>query len=128
MLLCTPGAAWRRTAHSGIPSVTVPSPLLDPLCLAALNTGLPCAGLLPVTLTLTLNGAGWPRMVLRHPACVCVGVVVVGGYYPEWRALAPIPMFLSPLSCCAQHRHTLRGSAPSNPDSDRPDASKHIRT
>eukprot|EP00955_Chlamydomonas_euryale_P019919 212566-Chlamydomonas_euryale.AAC.1 len=39
------------------PFVTAPSSLLDPLCLAALNTGIPPVGPLPVTLTLTLEKA-----------------------------------------------------------------------
>eukprot|EP00955_Chlamydomonas_euryale_P112581 366141-Chlamydomonas_euryale.AAC.4 len=34
----------------GIPCVTAPSPLLDPRCLAALNTGIPFVGPLPATL------------------------------------------------------------------------------
>eukprot|EP00955_Chlamydomonas_euryale_P046223 353367-Chlamydomonas_euryale.AAC.2 len=37
------------TTHpSGAPFVTVPSPLFDPLCHAALKTGIPCACLLPL--------------------------------------------------------------------------------
>jgi len=43
-----------RTVRNGVPLVTAPSPLLDLLCLAALNTGIPFLGALPVTLTLTL--------------------------------------------------------------------------
>eukprot|EP00955_Chlamydomonas_euryale_P112844 366166-Chlamydomonas_euryale.AAC.15 len=32
---------WLRTLRNGVPFVTAPSPLLDPLCLATLNTGIP---------------------------------------------------------------------------------------
>eukprot|EP00955_Chlamydomonas_euryale_P093568 364792-Chlamydomonas_euryale.AAC.15 len=48
------GMGWLRTVRNGVPFVTAPSPLLDPLCLAALDTGIPFVGPLPVTLTLTL--------------------------------------------------------------------------
>eukprot|EP00955_Chlamydomonas_euryale_P033842 349640-Chlamydomonas_euryale.AAC.3 len=51
------GTGWLRTVRSGMPFVTVPCPLLDPLCHATLNTGIPFVGPLPVTLTLTCNGA-----------------------------------------------------------------------
>eukprot|EP00955_Chlamydomonas_euryale_P007579 80333-Chlamydomonas_euryale.AAC.1 len=46
------GMGWLRTVRNGVTFVTAPSPLLDPLCLAALNTGIPFLGPLPVTLTL----------------------------------------------------------------------------
>eukprot|EP00955_Chlamydomonas_euryale_P067148 359754-Chlamydomonas_euryale.AAC.4 len=72
--------------------VTAPSPLLDPLCLGALNTGIPFVGLLPVTLTLILHIAaviGSPPQMLQmvckgHPAlprhCVhkCTDACTVG--------------------------------------------------
>eukprot|EP00955_Chlamydomonas_euryale_P011513 124003-Chlamydomonas_euryale.AAC.15 len=43
-----------RIVRNGVPFVTAPYPLLDPLGLATLNTGIPCVGPLPATLTLTL--------------------------------------------------------------------------
>eukprot|EP00955_Chlamydomonas_euryale_P094338 364848-Chlamydomonas_euryale.AAC.15 len=43
---------WLRTVSNGAPFVTVPCALLDPLCHASLDTGVPCVGPLPVTLTL----------------------------------------------------------------------------
>eukprot|EP00955_Chlamydomonas_euryale_P091308 364613-Chlamydomonas_euryale.AAC.4 len=42
------------SAH-GVPFVTAPCPLLDPLCHVTLNTGIPFVGLLSATLTLTLT-------------------------------------------------------------------------
>eukprot|EP00955_Chlamydomonas_euryale_P075152 362231-Chlamydomonas_euryale.AAC.3 len=42
-----------RTVCDGVPFVTAPNPLLDPLCLAALNTGI-LVGPLHVPLTPTL--------------------------------------------------------------------------
>eukprot|EP00955_Chlamydomonas_euryale_P078124 363084-Chlamydomonas_euryale.AAC.6 len=39
------GTGWLRTVSNGMPFVTAPSPLLDPLCLAALNTSMPFAHL-----------------------------------------------------------------------------------
>eukprot|EP00955_Chlamydomonas_euryale_P058236 357002-Chlamydomonas_euryale.AAC.8 len=42
-------------APPATPFVTVPSPLLDPLCHATLNTGIPFLSPLPVNLTLTLT-------------------------------------------------------------------------
>eukprot|EP00955_Chlamydomonas_euryale_P042608 352371-Chlamydomonas_euryale.AAC.4 len=51
---------WLRTMRNGVPFVTAPYPLLDPLCLAALNTGISFVGPLPATLTLTLAP---PRML-----------------------------------------------------------------
>eukprot|EP00955_Chlamydomonas_euryale_P104117 365542-Chlamydomonas_euryale.AAC.3 len=44
------GMRWLKTVRSAVPFVTAPSALLDPLCLAALNTGIPVMGALPVTL------------------------------------------------------------------------------
>eukprot|EP00955_Chlamydomonas_euryale_P082624 363749-Chlamydomonas_euryale.AAC.9 len=48
-----------RQHQHGVPFVTAPCPLFDALCLAALNTGIPCMGPLPATptpsLTLTLT-------------------------------------------------------------------------
>eukprot|EP00955_Chlamydomonas_euryale_P073669 361808-Chlamydomonas_euryale.AAC.21 len=35
---------WLRNVCNGVPFVTAPSPLLDPLCLAALHTGIPFVG------------------------------------------------------------------------------------
>eukprot|EP00955_Chlamydomonas_euryale_P041584 352035-Chlamydomonas_euryale.AAC.1 len=49
------GMGWLRTINNGVPFVIVPSALLNPLCLAALNTGIPFMRPLPVTLTLTLT-------------------------------------------------------------------------
>eukprot|EP00955_Chlamydomonas_euryale_P040693 351780-Chlamydomonas_euryale.AAC.5 len=34
------GMRWLRTAHSGMPFVTAPSPLFDPLLLAAISKGI----------------------------------------------------------------------------------------
>eukprot|EP00955_Chlamydomonas_euryale_P020098 213604-Chlamydomonas_euryale.AAC.41 len=64
------GMGWPRTAHSGVPFVTVPSPLFDPLWTAALNTGIPLVGMLPVTLTLSLTGEPKPQshMLIRSMA------------------------------------------------------------
>eukprot|EP00955_Chlamydomonas_euryale_P108624 365862-Chlamydomonas_euryale.AAC.6 len=42
-----------EVARSGVSFVAAPSPLFHPLGLAAPNTGMRFAGLLPVTLTLT---------------------------------------------------------------------------
>eukprot|EP00955_Chlamydomonas_euryale_P070366 360740-Chlamydomonas_euryale.AAC.6 len=57
------GMGWLRTLRSGVPFVTALSPLLDPLCLAALNAGIPFVGPLPVTVSLTLKRtqAGEPK-------------------------------------------------------------------
>eukprot|EP00955_Chlamydomonas_euryale_P073663 361808-Chlamydomonas_euryale.AAC.15 len=44
------GMGRLKIAQSGMPFVTAPSPLRDPLCFAALNTGIPFVGPLPVTL------------------------------------------------------------------------------
>eukprot|EP00955_Chlamydomonas_euryale_P080474 363428-Chlamydomonas_euryale.AAC.5 len=52
---CVVGMGWLRTVHSGVPFVTASSLLFDPRCIAALNTGKPFVGPLPVTLTLTLT-------------------------------------------------------------------------
>jgi len=41
-----------RAVRNGVPFVTVPTPLLYPLCLAMLNTSIPFVGLIPATLTL----------------------------------------------------------------------------
>eukprot|EP00955_Chlamydomonas_euryale_P083560 363869-Chlamydomonas_euryale.AAC.28 len=49
------GMGWLRTVRSGVRFVTASSQLLDPLCLAALNTGIPFVDPLPKTLTLTLT-------------------------------------------------------------------------
>eukprot|EP00955_Chlamydomonas_euryale_P071757 361190-Chlamydomonas_euryale.AAC.3 len=49
---------WLKAVHNGLPFVTAPYPLLDPLCLAALNTCLPFVGPLPATLTVTLTSCG----------------------------------------------------------------------
>eukprot|EP00955_Chlamydomonas_euryale_P018388 195529-Chlamydomonas_euryale.AAC.3 len=50
------GVGWPRTMHNGVPFVTAPYPLLDPLCLATLNTDIPFVGPLPVTLTTGSGG------------------------------------------------------------------------
>eukprot|EP00955_Chlamydomonas_euryale_P074977 362183-Chlamydomonas_euryale.AAC.3 len=46
---------WLRTVRNGVPFATAPSPLLDPLCLATLNTCILFVGPLPVNLALTLT-------------------------------------------------------------------------
>eukprot|EP00955_Chlamydomonas_euryale_P071277 361014-Chlamydomonas_euryale.AAC.3 len=57
---CGVGMGWLRTVRNGVPLVTAPCPLLDPVCLAMLNTGITCVGPcpLPVALTLTLTESG----------------------------------------------------------------------
>eukprot|EP00955_Chlamydomonas_euryale_P038273 351055-Chlamydomonas_euryale.AAC.7 len=84
-VLTSPLAEWGwyeelSTVRSGLSFVTAPSPLLNLICLAALNTGIPFVGPLPVTLTLTLTtmrmfGRGAPhrRRATQPPAT-------------EWRA------------------------------------------
>eukprot|EP00955_Chlamydomonas_euryale_P060252 357663-Chlamydomonas_euryale.AAC.4 len=45
------GMGWFRTVCDGVPFMTAPYLLLDPLCFATLNTGIPFVGPLPETLT-----------------------------------------------------------------------------
>eukprot|EP00955_Chlamydomonas_euryale_P058887 357233-Chlamydomonas_euryale.AAC.15 len=74
---------WLRTVRSGVPVVAAPRPLLDPLRLAALNTGIPCMGPLPKTLTLTLT------LTLVRPK------------YKSLRASSPPPLAPVPCGLCA---------------------------
>eukprot|EP00955_Chlamydomonas_euryale_P079711 363330-Chlamydomonas_euryale.AAC.28 len=46
---------WAGLCAVGVPFVTAPSPLLDPRCLAALNTGIIFVAPFPVTLTLNVH-------------------------------------------------------------------------
>eukprot|EP00955_Chlamydomonas_euryale_P118665 366554-Chlamydomonas_euryale.AAC.2 len=68
---------WLRTVRNSVLFVTAPSSLLDPLCLAALNTGIPFMGSLPETLTLN-PVACWGEQGVGHEhpggavaACQC---------------------------------------------------------
>eukprot|EP00955_Chlamydomonas_euryale_P065103 359155-Chlamydomonas_euryale.AAC.7 len=73
----------------------------------------------------------WSRSTWRDRALAALRPVLTSrlagwGWYgvaqdcTQWRALcdSALPADLSPLPCCAQHRHTLRGSTPCNFGSD----------
>eukprot|EP00955_Chlamydomonas_euryale_P072708 361489-Chlamydomonas_euryale.AAC.1 len=81
------GMEWLGTVRNGLPFVTAPSPLLDPLCLALLNTGIPFAVPLLVSLTLTLIR---PRPVRRSAG------------FRSWRlpSEGPRPNPRCPQGCC----------------------------
>eukprot|EP00955_Chlamydomonas_euryale_P102000 365387-Chlamydomonas_euryale.AAC.7 len=62
------GMGWLRTVRNGVPFVTASYPLLDPLCLATLNTGIALVGPLLETIILTLYG----RCTFNATFCMCV--------------------------------------------------------
>eukprot|EP00955_Chlamydomonas_euryale_P022771 240401-Chlamydomonas_euryale.AAC.2 len=66
------GMAWLRTVRNGVPLMTAPCLLLDPVCLATLNTGTPFVGPLPVTLTLTLTSNAHARKGVVVCASSCL--------------------------------------------------------
>eukprot|EP00955_Chlamydomonas_euryale_P003507 37845-Chlamydomonas_euryale.AAC.4 len=65
--------AWLRTVRSGVPFVAALSPLLGPLYLAALNTGMPLVDPLPATLTLAAQQwhACTPQRVCSSQCSAC---------------------------------------------------------
>eukprot|EP00955_Chlamydomonas_euryale_P090964 364586-Chlamydomonas_euryale.AAC.12 len=77
-------------------------------------TGLPARFGLCSPSAFTLNRSG-RRMVGGRPTVASCTDHAPGVAFPLGVAQ---PAALSPVSCCAQHRHTPRGSAPCYSDSD----------
>eukprot|EP00955_Chlamydomonas_euryale_P114514 366281-Chlamydomonas_euryale.AAC.13 len=114
------GVRGLRTELSGMPFQAAPSPLLDPLCLAALNTGVPFVGPLPVTLTLLswrmarhmqqcpLNAACKGRAAARQCLCFDVHAAACSRAPPAPSCCAPAPLSLP---CPARHRYATSSPA-----------------
>eukprot|EP00955_Chlamydomonas_euryale_P092383 364703-Chlamydomonas_euryale.AAC.5 len=78
---------WVCAARNGVPLVTAPSMLLDPLCLAAFNT---FVGPLPVTLTLNLRV--WTPRVGPIPLCLAA-------FNTDMPFVGPLPASLTQILC-----------------------------